>query len=271
MQVIITRPADDASSWLRQLLVEPAWQAAQWQPRLWPLIDIQPLPVASAAPQAERVEAAWDAVMFVSPNAVRCSPHHPGRWPAIAGHSQAWAVGPSTVQALRQAGWPAERIIAPDGLDGESYDSEALWARLAQPLAQGRWRRVLLVRGSEAQQPGQPSGRDWLAERLQGAGLEVAQVAVYQRGLPDWSPAQQAAARAALGDGSVWLISSSQAARHLQQLLHAPVPNWRGARAVATHPRIAQALQAQGWGRVMVSAAQASALATSIKSLAYAR
>ena len=55
-------------------------------------------------------------------------------------------------------------------------------------------------------------------------------------------------ARQALHDGSWWLFSSSEAAAHLAQLL--PGAIGPQARALATHPRIAERLRAQGWGQV---------------------
>lgn len=278
MQVIITRPADDADLWMQQLQAAPDWQTGQWQARSWPLIEIQSMADGCSAQVAC---ATADAVMFVSANAVRCSAFHPHQSPVVAAHTQAWAVGPTTVQALRLAGWPADRIVAPDGRDGATYDSEALWARLQPALDSQRLHQVLLVRGSEADAQGLPSGRDWLEHKLQQAGLQVTQVAVYQRSLPAWSPAQKLAARAALSDGSVWVISSSQAARHLLQLLsirsepgapdEASADILGAACVIATHPRIAQVLQAQGWGRVLVSRSEPPALAASIKSMSYAR
>lgn len=291
MQVIITRPADDSTAWLRRLQAAPDWQGDRWQARQWPLIDIcawdagggDAAPAQAGGPPAGTA-AAFDAVMFVSANAVRFFPPRLAGVAAPAGAGlQAWAVGPSTVSALRAAGWPAAAIVAPDGGAGELFDSEALWTRLAPAVRAGRFARVLIVRGTEADADGQPAGRDWLAERLRRAGVAVGQIAVYQRAQPRWSAVQQAAARAALGDGSVWLISSGQAAGHLERLLGAGAgapadarqpPGralFRAARAIATHPRIAQRLAAQGWGRVAVSRPEPQAVAASIKSLAYAR
>jgi uroporphyrinogen-III synthase len=67
-------------------------------------------------------------------------------------------------------------------------------------------------------------------------------------------------------DGSCWLFSSSEAAQHLVQACPGlPVGQ---ARALATHPRIAQRLQAAGWGRVDLVPAALKAQAESIKSLA---
>lgn len=274
MQVIVTRPADDASAWLARLLAAADWQAG-WQPRLWPLIDIAPFPWRDVA---RKLQGPFDAAMFVSANAVRF--FDPAQGDAPWSHAalqrsgtRAWAVGPSTRDALRAAGWLAQAIDAPDGVDGEPFDSEALWRRVEPAVRAGGMRRVLVVRGTDEDAEGRPVGRDWLAQRLGECGVTVAEVAVYRRARPVWTPAQQAAARAALGDGSVWLISSSMAAQQLRDLLPggAAPGAFARARAIATHARIAQRVGELGWGTVVLSHPQPRAVASSIKSLTYAR
>ncbi|HEY3049162.1 MAG TPA: uroporphyrinogen-III synthase, partial [Polaromonas sp.] len=54
-------------------------------------------------------------------------------------------------------------------------------------------------------------------------------------------------------DGSVWLFSSSEAVANLASQPHLSRLDWRRARAVATHPRIADTLRAAGWGVVVES------------------
>ena len=66
-------------------------------------------------------------------------------------------------------------------------------------------------------------------------------------------------------DGSWWLFSSSEAAQHLLQACP-DLPLGR-ARALATHPRIAERLKKSGWGRVDEVPAGLPAQALSIKSL----
>ncbi|KAF1018671.1 MAG: hypothetical protein GAK30_03557 [Paracidovorax wautersii] len=274
MQVIITRPTEDAGAWLARLTACADWQR-EWQPRLWPLIDIGPNPLHGTAHSAP---GRIDAAMFVSANAVRFFEPAQGDSPwrhAVLWHegAQAWAVGPSTRDALRSAGWPDAAIVAPDGAGGEPFDSEALWRRVEPALQAAGVRRVLVVRGTDEDADGRPVGRDWLAQRLRDCGVAVVDVAVYQRARPVWTRAQQAAAGAALGDGSVWLISSSMAAQQLRELLPgAAAPRaFARARAVATHARIAQRLGELGWGTVVLSHPQPQAVAASIKSLTYAR
>jgi uroporphyrinogen-III synthase len=100
---------------------------------------------------------------------------------------------------------------------------------------------VLLVRGGE--------GRDWLGERLLERGVAVETVMAYSRRRPQWDAAQEALAASASGDA--WLFSSSEAIANLRAL--APQLQWRSARAIATHPRIAQAARDAGFGVVCES------------------
>jgi uroporphyrinogen-III synthase len=91
------------------------------------------------------------------------------------------------------------------------------------------------------------------------------QAVAYVRQAPVLTPAQQSLARQAVGDGSAWLFSSSEAAQHLLQAC-SDLPLAQ-AWALATHPRIAHRLQQLGWGRVDLVPAGVDAQAQSIKSL----
>lgn len=160
------------------------------------------------------------------------------------------APGPGTVAALLAAGVPAAQIDAP-APDAGQFDSEALWAVIGQRDWQGR--RVLVVRGHSLGAPGASSGRDWITRQWQAAGAQVDFVGVYQRQAPQFNDAQLARARAASSDGSVWLFSSSEALAHLLSMAGLQGVDWGRARALATHPRIVQAVRAAGWGVVAES------------------
>lgn len=255
-RVLVTRPAHEAQRWTEAL-------CARGLPALaLPLIEIAPAPDRAALAQAWQTLAGHAALMFVSANAVRhfmaARPAQlaPDAWP------QAWGTGPGTEAALREALWPADRIRCPDA-EAEQFDSEALWMRVADEVRLWSGRSVLIVRGADAQ--GQLAGRDWLAQRLSDAGLQVPQCVAYVRRAPELDAAQQALARAALHDGSWWLFSSSEAAVNLAQCLPGEVG--AQARALATHPRIAQRLREQGWGRVVLVPAALEAQIASIECL----
>ena len=269
MRVIVTRPEREARGWSQEL------SARGLDPLVLPLITIGAVTDQSAR---QALELAWQrlpeyfAVMFVSGNAVA---HFfasklpvavtPSAWSAIdLGATwdlspRCWAPGPGTVQALQHAGVAARAIEAPDAQAGQ-FDSEALWQRVGSGVTAGA--RVLIVRGSDG---GASAGRDWLARQLAGAGALVEVVVAYERRAPVFSPQQAALAQQAAQDGSIWLFSSSQAIHHLTQLL--PAQNWRQARAVATHPRIAQTARDAGFGVVCESRPTLDDVVASIESV----
>lgn len=248
-RAIVTRPEHDAAQWVADL------QARGIAAVALPLIAI----TACRAPQAqaplraarERL-AQYRAVMFVSGNAVQHflepdSAQVRMEWSSNAMPTRAWTPGPGTARVLQALGVPAERIDGP-APDAPQFDSEALWQRVAPQVRPGD--RVLIVRGAaEGESAGPGTGRDWLAAQIRAAGGSVDFVAAYERGAPDLTPAQQALAREAAHDGSLWLFSSSEAVAHLRAAF--PAQDWAPARALATHPRIAAAARAAGFGRVI--------------------
>ncbi|MFS2032792.1 uroporphyrinogen-III synthase [Polaromonas sp. CT11-55] len=243
--VIVTRPAADAQHWVREL------RQAGFAAEALPLIDIAAALDTGALAQAWQTLDRYAACMFVSGNAVAYffkSPLAGGLPPSL----RLMAPGPGTVAALLAAGVPGAQVDAP-GVDAEQFDSEALWAVAGRRDWRGK--RVLVVRGESPDAAGSAvsSGRDWIARQWEAAGAQVDFVGVYQRRAPQLSEAQLARARAASADGSVWLFSSSEA---LANLIREPAlagVDWRGARAVATHPRIVDAVRAAGWGVVVAS------------------
>jgi len=232
--VIVTRPIDQARVWVDAL------QAAGWPMVALPLIDIAPDGDPAQWGATISDAAAWHALWFVSPEAVRVV--RAAGLPAPA-QPRYWAPGPGTAQALRDWGVAAQRIDAPAAA-AQQMDSEALWAVVRSQLRPGM--RVLAVRGRSADGG---TGRNWLVQRCAEAGARVQTVVVYRRQPPQWGVAQCERARQAAHDGSIWLFSSSEAVAHLRQLL--PAQAWWQARAVATHPRIGQAARAAGFGVVV--------------------
>lgn len=256
-RVIVTRPAQEAERWVRDL------RARGLAAEALPLIAILPVTDAGARAALQQARArlgSYPVAMFVSGNAVRYFFDADPGSVLDSIETRAWTTGPGTVRALEQAGWPPARIDTPDVAAGEQADSEALWARV-----QGQIRPdtpVLIVRGGDAQ--GRPAGRTWLAGQLAAAGAQIETVVAYRRAPPLWDAEQQALARAALQDGSAWLVSSSEAAANLSRLMSGlPLQN---ARAIATHPRIADAARAAGFGAVAESHPMLDAVVRSIES-----
>jgi uroporphyrinogen-III synthase len=253
MRVIVTRPQSEARRWGRHLR-ERGFDTLEL-----PLISILPAPELAAIESAWRTLAGVRAVMFVSGAAVR---HFFARRPAESPWpptTRAWATGTGTRQALLDAGVGDGAIDAPQP-HATQFDSEALWQVVAGQATQGR--RVLIVRGAEQGRDG--AGRDWLAERLLANGVQVQSVTAYVRAAPQFSPEQMTQARRGADAGTVWLFSSSQAIAHLQALL--PGQDWSKARAVATHPRIAQTARNAGFGVVCESRPTEDAVIAALES-----
>lgn len=257
--MLITRAAEEAEPWARQL------SAAGLSVERLPLIDIGPAPDPQALRDAWTGAADCIAWMFVSANAVR---RFFAQAPARVADALSWrlptrfwATGPGTRRALIASGCDPAQIDAP-GDDADQFDSEALWAKVAPSLQPGGC--VLIVRGADAQ--GRIAGRDWLALRLEAAGLQVRQVAAYTRVRPILQPFQIQRVIDATHDGSWWWFSSSEAIANLRAAV--PYCGWASARALATHPRIAEAARQAGFGEVMTCRATLSDLVASIKSAA---
>jgi uroporphyrinogen-III synthase len=254
MRVVLTRPRQEAGRWAQALA------ARGHEVLLLPLIEIGPAPDVQALRRAAGALSEYQAAMFVSGSAVNgFSREGTPPWPWPAG-TRAWCTGPGTARALREAGVPAANIDAPAS-DSAQFDSEALWALVSTQVRAGA--RVLLVRGAGTD--GQPAGRDWMASRLQAAGVQVDTVAAYTRHVPSWSVQERAAASEAARDGSTWLLSSSEAVANFQALL--PGVPLSQARAIATHERIAQAAREAGFGVVCLSRPSEDAVTATLESI----
>jgi uroporphyrinogen-III synthase len=263
MRVILTRPEREARSWVAYM-AEAGIDALAF-----PLIAVDGSPDPQAVQRAWNALASFDAVMFVSGNAVdQFYALKPVLAPVDIAQAaikiRAFVTGPGTRAALLRHGVDAQCIDSPDALAGQ-WDSEALWAAVQSQVHSGF--KLLIVRGADADHiQAIGAGRDWFAQQVHARGGQVEFVVAYQRRCPTFSPAQLAQARGATDDGSVWLFSSSEAIGNLQRLL--PDQSWHAARAIATHPRIAKAAREAGFGVVCESRPQVADVVASIESMA---
>jgi uroporphyrinogen-III synthase len=260
-RALITRPEPEASQWVQALAARGIAAAAL------PLMAIAPASDPQALAAVQRRLADYTAVMLVSGNAAR---HFFESNQALALMQQAqaaiktrvWSPGPGTASVLRALGVPAERIDQP-AAEARQFDSESLWERVGPGVSAGD--RVLVVRGSEPGANATGSGRDWLSAQIRAAGGEVDFVVAYTRAAPQFTHDQLALARStAATGGPLWVLSSAQALGHLCAAL--PDQRWDGARALATHPRIAEAARAAGFGAVFECRPALADVATSIES-----
>ena len=171
--------------------------------------------------------------------------------------------------ALAANGVPVRQIDAPLP-DAVQFDSESLWAAVRQRDWRGS--RVLIVRGAtsgDSDSGGVTSavGRDWIARQWRSAGAQVSFVSVYERRAPVFTPSQTEAAQTACADGSVWLFSSSEAIGNLTRQTNLKALDWSLARAVATHPRILEAVRAAGWGVALESRPSLTDIVNTLRSI----
>jgi len=254
--LVVTRPREEANAWVAAL------NERGWSAQAMPLIEIgEPASAAarSALDQARLQWPAFDALMFVSAAAVRHFFAGAQATPAASAcTTRFWAPGPGTarelVQALGRLGLSSDRVDAPPP-DAAQFDSEHLWPQVEHQMVAGR--RLLVVRGGV---PGQTAaaagdlagqGREWLVRQCRERGAQVQACMAYERRPPRWDEATRAQLRALSGSGHVWLFSSSEAVANLQQAW--PGFDAAGTAALATHPRIAAAARAAGFGPVEIS------------------
>jgi uroporphyrinogen-III synthase len=269
MRVLVTRPRNEVRKWVDAL------SDAGYDAQALPLIGVLPAPDPAAIVAAWQRLHTFDAVMFVSGNAVD---HFFALKPALAREFteddatkiRAFVTGPGSFSALRRAQVDAQRIDMPDRDTGQ-FDSETLWQAVAARVQSGY--RVLIVRGTGSaankgvneQESAHGVGRDWFADQVRAAGGVVEFVVAYQRLPPELLASEREVARQAATDGSVWLFSSSEAIGNL--VAACPDQNWARAKAVVTHSRIAQAAREAGFSVVCESRPTLAALMASIESL----
>ena len=264
MRVIVTRPLREAQRWVSDLT------ALGLDAQALPLIKVGPVDDPKDVLQAWQHLADYVGVMFVSGNAADYffKPNQAvgpvqQAWAAIK--TRAWSTGPGTARALLRLGVAPEKLDAPSP-EAAQFDSEALWHVVAAQVLPGT--RVLIVRGADtvgSDPAGQGSGREWFARRVAQAGAQADFVVAYQRGAPHFTADEAVMARQAAVDGSLWLFSSSEAVSHLQTLL--PQQSWSGARALATHPRIAAAVRQAGFGEVAETRPTLADVAAALKTM----
>lgn len=252
--VVITRPLAQAEA-LAARFAQLGVTA-----HVFPLLEIQPiLDIAALRATLSRL-ADYAMVAFVSPNAIDAAFAHIDRWPQDV---IAAVVGEGSRLALARHGVTdaTARIVSP--VDPHRTDSETLLEVLDLQALKGR--RVLIVRAE--------TGRELLADRLRLAGVEVEQVAAYQRGMPLFDATRRAQLDVLIASESSWIVTSSEALRNLMDMVRQG-PGEPGmtkilnSQLIVPHPRIAETAQTLGFTRVTQTASGDEALVAAIQSAA---
>jgi uroporphyrinogen-III synthase len=249
MRILVTRPQPQASAWAADLC------AAGWDAHALPLIAIDGPNDPSPVQNLWRNMVDQALLMFVSPAAVEWFFRLRPPDAAWSPQTMAAAPGPGTARELLAAGSAAgltpDQILSPDD-QAEQFDSEALWPLLAPLAWQGK--QVCIISGGDQTEA---KGRTWLTAQWQARGAQVSSLLTYQRGPGSWATDQQILARQALRvpEDHIWQFSSSQAIdflvdHHLPGLALAAPPNWAHARAVVTHPKLAERARQLGLTRI---------------------
>lgn len=244
--VVITRPKAPSDSWQR------AFRGRGFQVQHLPLIEIKGPPEPRALQNMGSHLDQFQAIMFVSPQAVVQFFQHL-ELDMSAWRTPCWATGGGSKAALLEAGISEPFIWMPQDESG-LWDSEHLWLRVKDTVQAGQ--KVLIVRGTDqyASGPGDMDrgvGREFLSQQLHAHGLEVVYVVAYQRLCPVWQEDKRQSVKEFLKPTHVWVFTSSQAVHNL--VAHLKPVDFSNARAIVTHERIAKALHDVGFGVVLLS------------------
>ncbi len=237
--VVITRPAAQAAALARQIT------ARGRRAIIFPLLEILPLDATAELQEALVRLNDYALAVFASPNAIDAAFRHISQWPS---QLPIGIVGEGSRAALARHGLTAQSITIFSPSDPARTDSEGLLQAL--DLSALRGHRVLLVRGE--------SGRELLADTLLAAGVEVTQIAAYRRQAPILDAVLRAQLQLLLDSQNDWIITSSEALRHMIDLAQR-VENGTGVaktqqqKLVVPHARIAETAYELGFTDVTLT------------------
>ncbi len=252
--VVITRPRAQADALVARL-AEFGVESYRF-----PLLEIRPIADSTALRTTLARLSDYAMVAFVSPNAIDAAFEHIQRWPSEV---VAAVVGEGSRQALARHGLTESNTHIASPVDPHRTDSETLLDVLDMNALIGR--RVLIVRAE--------TGRELLADRLRSSGVLVEQIAAYQRALPMLDAERRAQLIDLLAQQLAWVITSSEALRHLLEMVRQLAQDWAlprllDSQLIVPHPRIAETAHALGFTRVTQTASGDEALLAAIQSAA---
>lgn len=230
--IVVTRPAGQAGRLARTL------QAAGATVIVFPVIEIRAVADAAAARARLARLASYDALVFVSANAVEHGFALLADGVPLPASLSIVAVGTGTAAALHAHG--VSRVVMPD----ERYDSEGM-LKLPE-LTDVAGKQVLIVRGS--------GGRELLGQTLAARGARVEYAECYERARPATSaePLIRAWRQDAL---HAVTITSSEGLHNLWVMLGAEgQAHLRATPLFVSHERIAATAHALGLDDVIPTA-----------------
>jgi uroporphyrinogen-III synthase len=226
-RLLLTRPAQESAALAATLAAQGIHSSSL------PLLAIEAL-AESAEQRATLLELdRYCAVIVVSKPAARLGLDLLERyWPQPLAEQPWFAVGAATAEILREHGL---NVHCPERGD----DSEALLElpQLQQVLAATCTPRVLILRGE--------GGRELLAERLRGQGVQVDYLPLYRRLLPHYPPAALIECLTAERLNGL-VVSSGQGFAHLRELAGADWPHVARLTLFVPSPRVAEMARAAG-------------------------
>ena len=256
--LVVTRPSGQASALTEALQAAIARIAASHPKQDWQAPQIMALPLLTIVPKSDTKVAAAirtamqtaDLAVFVSPNAIECTMRLLGDdWQSIAQRPiPIGVVGQSSFHALERHGIGTEaKLPTPIWMPGNpaQWDSEGLWDAIQNRFPSWAGRRVIVFRGD--------GGREWLADQLQSVGAQVEAIAVYSRiPLSESSPQWEKVLNANTDD-ALWILTSSEAVRHLGAVLEQQGRQdyLAGASALCPHHNIARSAKEIGFATVL--------------------
>lgn len=250
--IVITRPKSQAEPLAARLA------AMGRDPRIFPLLEIQPLADTTQLTAAMNSLNNYAMVTFVSPNAVDAAFSCLSQWPQGL---VAAVVGEGSRRALAKYGVTYENATVLSPVDAQRTDSETLLEVLDLPALAGK--KVLIIRAE--------TGRELLADRLREAGISVDQIAAYSRNAPMLDVQRRHELSQLIDARCDWIITSSDALRYLREDVQqvAGTSGWeqiRRATLIVPHVRIAETAKNMGFEQIILSASGDEALMAAIQS-----
>lgn len=147
------------------------------------------------------------------------------------------SVGASSAKPLYESGFIPSGLIVHPALNNPNQDSEALWSLLRNvemPI-----KKALILRGQ--------TGREWLGQTMEAAGIQVNRVALYERKTIYWDRQQLSTLSAMLNrqpESVIFLLTSSDSVQAVfENIRQAGLVNqWSKCKFISIHGRISDRL-----------------------------